>query len=221
MSARATTARLLASVLLWGLAVADVASADRLDAAGRALRDPGIWVQRDLSWLVDPRDARSLARDIDRAEVPVRVAVLPQIAVDESRGDPRVIARAIADRAGRDGLYVLVDQDGGLTYAARNLPLDVSEYDLYDAGRSREAAVSGRLAALVRIVRTAPAAAPVSFEPHADPKELGSYGGANDDPIALIVAVCALLGVLAGFALHYALRMVVFITGPGGQGDHG
>jgi len=120
MSVRATAAALLAGLTLAGLVPAD-AQANRLDGAAHALREPGVWVDSELTWLLGPREARRLDRQIARAEVPVRVAVLPQVEADESRGDPRAIARAIISRAGRDGLYVLVDQDGRVRLAARNL----------------------------------------------------------------------------------------------------
>jgi hypothetical protein len=222
MSARTTGAVTAVCALLAGLVLADAARAGRLDDAGRALRAPGVWVDRDLSWLVGPQEARRLDRQIDRAKVPVRVAVLPQVAQDESRGDQRAIARAIIRRAGRDGLYVLVDQDGRLEYAASNLPLDLTEssFDRYSGGL-RERPLREQLDALVPTVSAAAAAAPVSFAPFADPKGLPTSGGSDHDPLAGVAFACALLGGMLGLGLYFLLRGVVAVTGAWRSRAHG
>jgi hypothetical protein len=210
MSPRAIVAAVMASVLLAGLVSADAARAGRLDDAGRALREPGVWVDPDLTWLVGPREVRRLDRQIDRADVPVRIAVLPQVEVDESRGDQRAIARAIMRRADRDGLYVLVDQDGRLAAAARDVPLDLGEASFSPFSELGRRPLSEQLAAIVPTVRAAAPATPTSFEPFANPKGLPSSGGGRDgDPLAGIALACALLGAIAGFGLHFMLRAAV------------
>lgn len=221
MTARAALALLLASVLLTALVSADAARADRLDDAGRALREPGAWVDPDLSWLVGPQEARSLDRRIAGAPVAVRVAVLPQVAVDESRGDQRAIARAIIRRVGRDGLYVLADQDGRLAFAARNLPLDVTEFS-FDRGSGLERRqLIEKLDAVLTTVGAAAPAPPAGFEPFSDPKGLPTSGGRDHDPYALIAVVCAFLGGLLGLALHYVLRAGAAVAGAWRSRAHG
>jgi hypothetical protein len=210
MSRRATTAaRVLAGVLLAMLAVADAAHADRFDEAARALREPGVWVDRDLSWLVGPAEARRLDRRIAAADVPVRVAVLPQVEKDESRGDQRAIARAIIRRVDRDGLYVLVDQEGDVDYAARDLPLKVSEFSFRTSQEFGGGPFRDQLAGLVPTLQAAaPAAPPVSFEPFSNPKGISLGGKVERDSLVMIALVCAFLGAVLGIGLHFVVRGV-------------
>ena len=211
MRGRATIAGVLAGVLVLG-AVAPAAQAGRLDDAGRALREPGVWVAADLSWLVTPAQARRLDREIDRAGVPVRVAVLPHLEVDESRGDPRAIVRAIIRRADRDGLYVLVDEEGRVEYAARRLALDVTEFSFPRHSRGfGPAPLRESLAGLVPTLRAAaPASPPTSFEPFASPEGVSrSSGGDDRDPLLGVALACTLLGALGGFVLYWLLRAAV------------
>jgi hypothetical protein len=221
MKALATVAGVLATALLGGLMTAGAARANRLDDAGRALREPGVWVDRDLSWLVTPTDARRLKRAIERAGVPVRIAVLPQVAVDESRGDQLAIVRGLMSRVDRDGLYVLVDQDGGLAYAARRLPLDVSEYSF----RSRRGLVEAPaplgevLDAIVPVVANARAAAPVSFEPYANPQGLSTHDRDRDSLVG-IAAGTLLLGSMIGFALYCFVRAAAAVVALVGRRGH-
>ena len=217
MSRRAAAMRVLASVLLAALACSDVARADRLDAAARALRAPGVWVDADLTWLVGPSSARRLDREIGRAGVPVRVAVLPQVAVDESRGDRRAIARAIIRRVGSDGLYVLVDQEGRVAYAARRLALDLRESSFPAGSGLGGAPLSEHLAALVPTIRDARPAPPVSFEPFANPQGVATTSGEQHDPLVLVALVCALVGGLLGVGLHVCVRRVLGATNAWGR----
>jgi hypothetical protein len=207
MNALATIAGVLVTALLAGFVTAGDARANRLDDAARALHEPGVWVDRDLSWLVSPAQARRLQRAITRAGEPVRIAVLPQVAVDESRGDQLAIVRAIIRHVDRNGLYVLVDQDGGLAYAARRLPLDVSEYSFRSRRGLTEAPASlGEvLDAIVPVMAKARAAAPVSFEPYANPQGLETHHRDRDSLVG-IAAGTLLLGSLIGFALYCFVR---------------
>ena len=147
---------------------------------------------------------------IDRAGVPLRVAVLPQVDADESGGDPRAIALAIVRRVPDAGLLVLVDQHSRMTYAAEDLPLDVTAFSL-PAGRGPEDEdLPERLRALVRIVRAAPSAPPVSFLPYARSRVPSSSGA--DEPLVLIALVCGVLGAVIGLGLHYLMRAAVVVA---------
>jgi len=214
MSARAPIVLLLAGALLAGGLAATSASAGRLDDAGRALRAPGIWVHRDVTWLVGAREARRLARRIQDTGAPVRIAVLPQVEADESRGDPRAIALGIIRRARGAGLYVLVDQDGRMALAGVKLARDIDEYRLESAGNGPEGGVAGRLGELVRVVDQAARAAPRDFEPAAEPKGVSpsTGGGGGDEPLAGVAFGSAIFGAMAGFALYCLLRAVVAVA---------
>lgn len=207
MRRRAVT-RVLALVLVATGAWTDAAQAGRLDVAGRALREPGVWVDADLAWLVSPAAARRLDREIDRAHVPVRVAVLPQLAVDESRGDRRAIARALIRRVGRDGLYVLVDQDGDVAYAARRLPFDTAKRSFPDAGGRGDATLAEALAALVPTVRAARGEPPVSIEPYSDPRGVTTSPHRNHDSLLVIALLSGLVGLLLGVGSHVCVRAI-------------
>jgi len=213
MSARALLGGLLASALLAGAACAGAAHAGRLDDAARALREPGVWVHRDLSWLLSPAQARRLERAIDRAGIPLRVALLPQVENDESRGDPRAIARAIVGRVSSDGLYVLVDQDGRTRSAARNLPLELGDFSIDSSILGDRDSLSASLAQLVRIVEGAPRGEPRSFEPYASPKGIDApRTRAGDEPLAGVAFGSAIFGLMIGFAGYCLLRVVASIV---------
>lgn len=213
MSVRARFVTALVGVLLAATVCADSTSAARLDDAGRALRAPGIWVHPDLTWLVGAREARRLARRIRTTGAPVRIAVLPQLAVDESRGDPRAIALGIIRRARGAGLYVLVDQDGRLALAGVQLARDIDEYRLENVGNGPDGGVAGRLGELVRVVDQAARGAPRDFEPSADPKGVPRSGdGSLDKPLLGVAFGSAIFGLVAGFALYVLLRLLVGIA---------
>jgi hypothetical protein len=104
---------------------------------------------------------------------------------------------------------VLVDQDGDVSYAARRLALDLSEFSFPRGSGLDSAPLSTSLARLVPIVRDAARAdPPVSFEPFADPKgvPLSGGGGADRDPLLGIAFACLLLGAVGGFALYGLVR---------------
>jgi hypothetical protein len=199
---RRAPALLLAALMAASAVFCEAAQASRLDDAARALRSPGVWVDADLSWRVVPAQARRLDRAIVRAGVAVRVAVLPRLEVDESRGDARAIARAIIRRVDRDGLYVLVDQDGRFEYAARNLPLDLSGFSFPSA----LAPDPMTLDKLVPIVRQAQPAAAVSFEPD-PPFDASSSDSDSDDSLIGVAFGATLIGALGGFCIYLLVRV--------------
>jgi hypothetical protein len=206
---RARAAGLLAALLLGGLVTVEAAQANRLDHAGKALSKPGVWVDDDLDWLVEPAQARRITRRIRAARIPLRIAVLPMLEVDESRGDPRAIARSISARVGSDGLLVLVDEDGRIEYAARDLPLKLSEYSV-DSGLDFDTPLDERIDAIVAKVDAAPAGPPQTFEPYSDPEGVSSSsGGGNEDPLAGVAFGSALIGAMLGGALYFIMRAIV------------
>ena len=212
MSRAAAVAVVLAVVLLTAVAAAAPAHADRLDEAARALRKPGVWVDADLLWLVSPRAARRLSREIDRAPVPVRVAVMPKVEEDESRGDQRAILRGIVRRVRAGGLYVLADQDGDVVYAAHDLRRDIRESSFPTGIGLGSVSLSQSLAAIVPAMRAAQPAAPVSFEPFSDPQGIRTSGGGNHDSLLLVGLLSALFGAVLGVGLHFCLRGIVALT---------
>lgn len=209
IGARACVAGLLAALLVAGLLAAEAARANRLDDAGSALSKPGVWVDPDLDWLVEPARARRLTRRIRAARLPVRIAVLPMLEVDESRGDPRAIARSISARVDRDGLLVLVDEDGRTEFAARKLALKLSAYSI-DATADPDAPIDAHLGAIVAAVHSAPAAPPQTFEPYSHPEGVSLSGGdSNEDPLALVALGSAWVGAMLGVALYFIIRALV------------
>ncbi len=209
---RARAAALLAALLLGGLVAAGVAQANRLDDAGAALSQPGVWVHDDLAWLVEPARAQRLTRRIRAARMPLRIAVLPMLEVDESRGDPRAIARSILGRVDSDGLLVLVDEDGRMEYAARDLPLQLSEYSV-DSGLDLDTPLDERIDAIVARVGAARGGPPQTFEPYSDPEGVSrSTGGSNEDPLAGVAFASALFGALLGGALYCIMRAIVWLV---------
>lgn len=118
-----------------GSAVADARTAEvapassdhrsRLDRAADALRRGPLFVEDELSWMLDADATRSLRHDLAQARVPVLVAYLPSLTEDESGGDTRRTLRALQQKVGRDGVYVTVDQRGAMDLASVGVPLDL------------------------------------------------------------------------------------------------
>jgi hypothetical protein len=98
----------------------------RLGVAAAALRRDPLYVDDELSWMLDADQDRSLRRDLRDARVPVLVAVLPSLTEDESGGDTRRVLRTLQQRVGRDAVYVTVDQRGWFDVASVGIPLDLS-----------------------------------------------------------------------------------------------
>ncbi|MFA4930099.1 MAG: hypothetical protein WC558_16405 [Patulibacter sp.] len=142
----------------------------RLEVAAAALRRNPLYVEDELSWMLDADQTRALTRELRDARVPVLVAVLPALSEDESGGDTRRVLRTLQQLIGRDAVYVTVDERGRFDLASMGIPLNLSisisllspprderPYDEQAAnpGPPSWASVPDRLRELLRYVRDA------------------------------------------------------------------
>lgn len=188
------------------------AKAGRLDVAAAALRREPLFLDEELTWMLDADEARKLRRELRAARVPLLVAFLPSLTEDESGGDSERVLQALQRKVGRDALYVTVDQDGRLDLASVGLPLDFSiPYSVLPPPRDERPyaeqadkplpsgwkTVPDRLRRILRYVRDAESGTPNAVID--DVRPLADLPGRNvpdDDTQALVVT--AIVGLVIG-----------------------
>lgn len=183
--------------------------ADRLARAAAALERSPLFVHPDLLSLLPREERAQITRDLRRSPVPVRVAVLPVIAEDESEGDRERVLFGIQKRLDRAGVLVVVDQDGLFALHSfrvmRNLEIPVS---LLFVDFQGQLLIGERLARLVDLVERAPRGPATSPEPSFVPS---SGDDELDDSMRLWQVLLA--GVLFGGALYAVLRFAAWFGG--------
>ena len=97
---------------------------DRVDRVAAGLRQSPVFVDPDVSYLLDARQRAALGRQIAGAGVPIYLAVVPLDTDDESAGDADYFTYLLHRRLGRDGIYLVSDQRGGLDWTAYRVPRD-------------------------------------------------------------------------------------------------
>ena len=183
-------------------------AAERLDRLGVQLRDRPLVIHPDLAWLLDQTEIRRVEETLGRAEVPVLVTLLPLLEQDSSGGDPQRVLLGLIERAGRPGLYVVVDQRGAFHVADDRLGRRVVVGDDLAAPRSvsvspgdRHSAtetVVPRLGRLVAAVGDAPGARPQRPDRDLQPvASLRATPPTSGSDVPTVLAWGALLGVLA------------------------
>ncbi|MCX9190327.1 hypothetical protein C3Y87_02630 [Carbonactinospora thermoautotrophica] len=126
---------------------------DRISRATAELARSRLFVDDTLAHLLSTRARMSLRQKL-RTVPNLYVAALPSLLGDESGGDPQVLLRRIAERVGRDGAYVLADQDGAIHVLLVNVPKRVTlSPALVDA--DAKAPVGIRLAQVIDVIRLA------------------------------------------------------------------
>ncbi len=119
------TACWLVAVLVVLLAPGGRASADdpphalvRMDRVATALDEDPLFVDGDFAGILDSRERRQIRKAIDDASasfgMPVFVVMVPNTRESESQGYNDVFLHGLHDQLGKDGLYLMVDQDGEL-----------------------------------------------------------------------------------------------------------
>lgn len=106
-------------------APAPAGSSERLDTVADALSRSPLYLDDELTWMLDADQVRSLRRGLRDARVPVLVAVLPSLTEDESGGDTRRVLRTLQQQVGEDGVYITVDDSGRFDLASVGVPLDL------------------------------------------------------------------------------------------------
>ncbi|MQA95038.1 MAG: hypothetical protein GEV11_10455 [Streptosporangiales bacterium] len=154
-----------------GAAVSPAAGADRLDRIAGALRGDPFYVDPEAAHALPAEERAPAARALAATGVPVYTVVVPLTTDDESEGEGEgdAFLHALHDRLGRDGVYLVADEDAEIEAVAFGVPRevavpdDVARIPLDDEATPRTA--GPRLLRLAELLRTAPAAAPESPNP--------------------------------------------------------
>jgi hypothetical protein len=107
--------RLIAGLLAATTVISPPPAPDRVGRVTAALRQSPVFVDPDVSYLLDARDRTALGRQIGTAGVPIYLVVAPLLSHDESAGDADYFGYLLHRRLGRNGIYVIADQRGTST----------------------------------------------------------------------------------------------------------
>ncbi|MEV4422886.1 hypothetical protein AB0L40_23335 [Patulibacter sp. NPDC049589] len=213
-------------------------SSARLDRVAAELRRTPLVVDPEVGYVLDASQRRSLIRTLRDARVAVFVAVLPKVDEDESGGDTQRVLQTLQRRVGRTGVYVTVDEEGGMDLASVGVPLDLSiPYELLFPPRDERPAeqqasdpappgwttVPDRLRTIVATVRKAGAGPPNGVIDDVDPLRplSGTFRAARNREDAVAAGVTGtLLGLLVAgtfLGIRAAVRRPL-AAGGGGRG---
>ena len=123
-TARKATALIATALAVTVFATGAAVAADRIDRVAAALRQSPVFVDPDVSYLLDAGQRQALTRQIQAAGVPIYLAVVPLGSQDESAGDADYFTYLLHRRLGRNGIYLVSDQRGGLDWIAYQVPRD-------------------------------------------------------------------------------------------------
>ncbi|GAA4515215.1 hypothetical protein GCM10023191_084720 [Actinoallomurus oryzae] len=191
------------------LAPAPVAFADagspvsmvRVDRVAAALRQSPVFVDPDVSSLLDAHERTALRRQIAGAGVPIYLAVVPLDSDDESAGDADYFTYLLHRRLGRDGIYLISDQRGSLDWTSYHVPRgDSLEFSQVTNGKPLPERLHDVLDAFARAPAAKPSDPPVPDAPEADSstKRPGKVGLAGQFFKTFFPAL-AMSGVLLAF----------------------
>jgi hypothetical protein len=122
-----TTTLLIATAAATATATANTAhAADRVDRITAGLRQSPLFVDPDVSYLLDARERTTLGEQLKTAGVPIYLVVVPLRSEDESAGDGEYLGSLLHQRLGRNGIYLVADQHGGIDEMAYQVPRDTT-----------------------------------------------------------------------------------------------
>jgi len=152
--------RLVTTLLIAMAAAATVNTAhaaDRVDRITAGLRQSPLFVDPDVSYLLDARQRATLGTQLRTAGVPIYLVVVPLLSEDESAGDGEYLGSLLHQRLGRNGIYLIADQRGDLDTMAYQVPRDTT---LDFALATSDKPLPGKLHDAIDAFAHAPKAAP-------------------------------------------------------------
>jgi hypothetical protein len=149
---------LLVAGLLVLTAQAPAHAADRVDRVAAALRQSPVFVDPDVSYLLDARQRADLETQIRGVGVPVYLAAVPLVSQDESGGDGEYLAYLLHRRLGLPGIYLIVGPRDDVEWMSYQVPRsDDIDFDLV----TRDEPVPKKLHDILDAFRRAPYARPL------------------------------------------------------------
>ncbi len=148
---------LLAACLLALVTAVPAHAYDRVDRVTAALRQSPLFVDPDVSYLLNAQDRASLSREIATAGVPIYIAVVPLVSADESGGEGDYLAYLLHQRLGRPGVYIVAGQRNMVDWRSYQVPRDDTlSYEM----ALGDGPLPGRLHDIVGALAKAPSASP-------------------------------------------------------------
>ncbi|MGI5233157.1 hypothetical protein [Actinoallomurus sp. CA-142502] len=193
-------------------------STARVDRVAAALRQSPVFVDPDVSSLLNARDRTALGRQIAGAGVPIYLAVVPLDSDDESAGDADYFTYLLHRRLGRNGVYVVSDQRGSLDWTSYRVPRDDTlEFSQVTNGKPLPQRLHDVIDAFAHAPAAKPSDPPVPDAPDADssgkkPTKVGLAG----QFVKTFFAALAVSGVL--LALLWWIVAVVLAAVRGARG---
>jgi hypothetical protein len=193
--------RLAAGVLLTATLTATPAeAADRVDRITAALRQSPVFVDPDVSYLLNARDRTKLSRQIATAGVPIYLVAVPLLSQDESAGDGDYLGYLLHRRLGRNGIYLIADQRGDLDWMSYQVPRDDElDYDQAVNDKPLPRKLHDIIDAFAHAPAGKPSDPPVPHAPETDPQQRKSTAaGLTGQFLKTFVPAVLLSGLLLG-----------------------
>lgn len=199
-------------VVATALAATPAYAADRVDRITAGLRQSPVFVDPEVYYLLDARERAAVIRQIGRAGIPIYLIVVPLQPEDESGGQPDYLGYLVHRRLGRNGVYLIADQRGGLDWISYRVPReDTLDYDLATNDKPLPQRLHHVIDALAHGPAAAPSDPPVPFLPVAVPeRKTPSAAGLAGRFLATFFPTLIVSGLVLGF-LSLLVRAVVRI----------
>jgi hypothetical protein len=191
-------------------------AADRVDRITAALRQSPVFVDPDVSSLLDANDRAALTRQIAGSGIPIYLVAVPLMSQDESAGDGDYLAYLLHQRLGRSGIYLIADQRGQLDWTSYQVPRD-DELNYEDAVNDKPLPqkLHDVIGAFARSPAAKPSDPPVPRAPEPDPRQRKSTtAGLTGAFLKAFVPALLLSGLLlailwlVGSGVFHAVRAV-------------
>lgn len=187
-------------------------AADRVDRIAAGLRQAPVFVDPEVSYLLDAKERAAVTRQIGRAGIPVYLIAVPLQSADESGGQADYLGYLVHRRFGRNGVYLVADQRGSLDWISYRVPrADRPDDDLMTNERPLPQRLHDVIDALAHAPAAPPSDPPVPSAPTADtaPKKPSAAGLAGRflQAFAPALVVTALLLTLLSFLVRAAVRV--------------
>lgn len=170
------TPRFTAATALLSAVTALVATpahaADRVDRITAGLRQAPVFVDPEVSYLLDARERAAVTRQIRQAGIPIYLIAVPLQSADESGGQADYLGYLVHRRLGRNGVYLVADQHGGLDGISYRVPRpDTLDSVLTTSDSPLPRRLHDVIDALAHAPAAAPSDPPVPPAPVADPEQ--------------------------------------------------